>query len=294
MADDHSQRPPWLGEDARGWDHVRVHIQVVKDDRLGANELAVYLGLAVHSELTSGESYPSKSTLGRYANLSERAVYNALTKLEKAGYLTVTQRPGMASIYRLLAPPPLGQPRHEVPPPGPTPAPGATHPGTTCQTTPAPGAEELIPGNKNHERDNESRVADGAPDAPLPGLDPPDHARALCDLFADSLGRRGKRPSVTAAWLTDMDLLLRVDGREPDKVRAVITWLESGGDDVASFWRPNIRSPRKLRSKWDQMQEQYQRARAASAPRPAAPLPGREQVMTDRSVSGRWTPTQTR
>lgn len=84
-------------------------------------------------------------------------------------------------------------------------------------------------------------------------------ARRLAEMLAHSLGNRegAKRPTVTAQWVTDMDHLLRLDGRTAKEVEGVIRWLERGADDVAAFWRPNVRSPRKLRARWDQMAEAY-------------------------------------
>jgi hypothetical protein len=87
-------------------------------------------------------------------------------------------------------------------------------------------------------------------------------AERLCHLLADCIGQRGsKRPTVTKRWLTDMDRLLRLDGREPNEVERVVRWLDSARDDIAAFWQPNVRSPGTLRAKWDQMSEQYARRR---------------------------------
>lgn len=90
---------------------------------------------------------------------------------------------------------------------------------------------------------------------------PPAAAR-LCDLLADCIGQRSaKRPKVTQAWLADMDRLLRLDHRDPADVEHVIRWLHEAPDDIAQFWRPNVRSPSTLRAKWDQMSEQVKARR---------------------------------
>lgn len=104
-----SARPVWLGEDRRGWDHVRIHVQLIKDRRVEHRHLAVYVGIAVHAEIETGEAGPSKETLGGYAGLSERAVYAALTDLESWDYIAIERRAGKASIYRLLPPPTLAR-----------------------------------------------------------------------------------------------------------------------------------------------------------------------------------------
>lgn len=83
-------------------------------------------------------------------------------------------------------------------------------------------------------------------------------ARRLCDLLADHLEARGcKRPNVTQTWIREMDRLIRIDGRDPASINRVLVWLDTGTDPVASFWRSNVRSPQKLRERWDQMAEQY-------------------------------------
>ena len=79
----------------------------------------------------------------------------------------------------------------------------------------------------------------------------------LAHLLADSIAERGcKRPTVTKAWVTEMDRLIRIDGRSPERVERAIIWLATGTDQVAGFWRANIRSPAKLRQKYDQIREQ--------------------------------------
>jgi hypothetical protein len=96
------------------------------------------------------------------------------------------------------------------------------------------------------------------------------HARRLCVLLADSIADRdSKRPSISDAWVRDMERLMRIDGRAPEDVERVIRWLDRGADDVASFWQPNVRSPKKLREKWDQMREQHRRSTVGRGTRAA-------------------------
>lgn len=100
-------RPFWLGSDSRGWDHVRVHVHLLKDERIGANELAVYLGLAAHAELRSGDCFPALKTLAKYTKLHDRTVSRAIRVLEEAGYVRVDRdsNQGGANHYKLLPPP---------------------------------------------------------------------------------------------------------------------------------------------------------------------------------------------
>lgn len=156
MSTEKSQRPVWLGEDQRRWDHVRVHVCLLKDPRLGAEELAVYIGLAAHAELASGRSFPSQATLGAYAGLSDRTVRRVIDVLVEALYLRVEERPGKANVYVLLPPP-----RTEIPG---SPDTGSEVPRTEGASTPDRGSDELevtrsiepkrLPhglGNENHK-----------------------------------------------------------------------------------------------------------------------------------------------
>lgn len=97
----------WLGEDTRGWDHIRVHVQLYRDERVGAYELAVYGGIALHAETATGEASPSHETLAGYAQCDERTVRRVVKRLQEWGYIAVIPRPGQASIYKLLPPPAL-------------------------------------------------------------------------------------------------------------------------------------------------------------------------------------------
>ena len=170
-----SSRPFWLGEDQRGWDHVRLHVQLIRDPRIGAAEMAVYAGIAVHAEANTGEARPSKDTLAEYAQISVRAVYDATQVLKKTGYIQIEHRHGKASIYRLMPPPvihivstPAGgaevhhigagqrHPETDTPAGGAevgvsTPAGGATPPRQEVPDTPAGGADELEPRTRTNE-----------------------------------------------------------------------------------------------------------------------------------------------
>jgi len=57
-----------------------------------------------------------------------------------------------------------------------------------------------------------------------------------------------KKPNLQT-WAREIDLLLRRDGRTPERVREVIVWAQ--GD---SFWRKNILSTGSLRDKFDRLE----------------------------------------
>lgn len=74
-------------------------------------------------------------------------------------------------------------------------------------------------------------------------------ALELANFLADKIASNGsKRPTVSKAWIIDMDRLMRLDGRTRNQVMSAIEWCQN--DD---FWRSNILSPAKLRSKYDQL-----------------------------------------
>ena len=56
-----------------------------------------------------------------------------------------------------------------------------------------------------------------------------------------------KKPNIQS-WTKHIDLMLRIDNRNIEDVRAVIKWCQ-----VDSFWQNNILSTKKLREKFDQL-----------------------------------------
>lgn len=78
-------------------------------------------------------------------------------------------------------------------------------------------------------------------------------ASAACRLAAflfskiQELDPKAKKPNLDA-WATDIEKLLRLDGREEEEVAAVVDWVFK--DD---FWCKNILSGKKLREKFSQL-----------------------------------------
>jgi DNA-binding transcriptional MocR family regulator len=99
------RRPVWLGDNRGKWDHTRVHNQLLEDPRLGSHELAVYLGLAKHADIDTGECRPGRKTLMGYARLGANSVIAALQMLEATGYIEKRLRPGTTSLIYLVPPP---------------------------------------------------------------------------------------------------------------------------------------------------------------------------------------------
>lgn len=84
-------------------------------------------------------------------------------------------------------------------------------------------------------------------------------AEYLADAIVESGGEDTKRPNVTRTWIADMERLVRLDGRPPDKVRAAIDWVHRDPD--GAFWSANILSPGKLRSQYEQLRRRAIQAR---------------------------------
>lgn len=70
----------------------------------------------------------------------------------------------------------------------------------------------------------------------------------LCGYFVAALARNDVNANVTAKWRTEARLLLDRDRKDPAEIRSVIDWATSD-----PFWRANILSVPKFRSKYDQL-----------------------------------------
>jgi hypothetical protein len=85
-----------------------------------------------------------------------------------------------------------------------------------------------------------------------------DEARELCEYLRTTVGVESV---VSNRWLTEMERLVRIDGRSPDQVRRAVDWVAQ--DD---FWGMNVRSPQKLRKHWERLRLEAKRASTGSKP----------------------------
>ena len=110
---------------------------------------------------------------------------------------------------------------------------------------------ELLPPEVEVEVEEEGRKKPSSDALRLSGL--------LVELIAGnnpesrSIQPKGRGKSIER-WAADIDRMLRLDGRDLQKVEEVIRWCQA--DD---FWRGNILSGAKLREKFDQLTMQMQR-----------------------------------
>lgn len=58
-----------------------------------------------------------------------------------------------------------------------------------------------------------------------------------------------KKPGNLNQWATDIDRMIRIDKRDPDKIKAVLSWLPK-----SNFWSSNILSGSKLRKQFDRLE----------------------------------------
>ena len=137
------------------------------------------------------------------------------------------------------------------------------------------------PPNGNRPTNPEPDGSSSSPDVDEPVDEPTttvaeegwETAKGLCEYLADAIVETGvagtKRPNVTRAWVAEMERMIRLDGRDPDHVRRAIEWAHRGPGSVGNGngwagWGAVVRSPSKLRAKYDQMAQQAEARRRGS------------------------------
>lgn len=95
-----------------------------------------------------------------------------------------------------------------------------------------------------------------SPPSPSPELAA---AENLCNLMRDEMKseKTDSVISITKKWVDDMEKLIRIDGRTPAQIQRVIQWAchdTGNGDSSWPGWAANVRSPGKLRQKFDKLE----------------------------------------
>ena len=67
-------------------------------------------------------------------------------------------------------------------------------------------------------------------------------------------------------WATDIDRMIRLDKRTPKQIAELFQWAQND-----SFWCSNIRSPKKLRDKWDTLELQKKERKTKQEPQKRIP-----------------------
>lgn len=109
----------------------------------------------------------------------------------------------------------------------------------------------------------------------------------LADLLFSEIQKRKpdyKKPNLKT-WARDVDRMIRLDKRKPERIEAVIRWCQAdAGDGEKAFgWQNNILSTGKLREKFDKLELDMQKrpGRQAVAPPQRGPdgLTARERAL---------------
>lgn len=235
---------------------------------LGPYHVAVYCALRAFADNQSDECWPSHKTLSERARVSLDKTKRVLKDLRDAGWIGwVERRQPNGSLtsnrYQVYGSK-QGAVGASVTHISTDPSPAEKAEGSPVQKAEgspadkagvgADKARELIPNellpNRNY------RVA---PDG--------DDATRLASLFSELLTDLGVRHRVSEQWVTDLDRMMRLDGRTPEEVEGAMRWALA--DD---FWSANIHSPKKLRAKFDQMRLQAKRGNGKSNARKALDL----------------------
>lgn len=75
----------------------------------------------------------------------------------------------------------------------------------------------------------------------------------IAQMFAKLLVANGSKPApkITRTWVEDIDKMVRIDGHSMDSIRKSIFWAQAN-----SFWWVNVKSPKKLREKFEMLRKQ--------------------------------------
>lgn len=206
--------------------------------------VVVYLALTTWADRVDGRAFPGISGICQTASLSEPTVRAAIRELEAVGAVRVESRyrpdgTQTTNNYWLRA----------------TPNPGVEEAERVQDSERAEGARILNP-NELEPVELEP-VGDTSLRSVSPG--PADEAaKRLADLIANNGSRR---PTITAAWVTELERMHRIDGRTWEEIHGAIEWSQRH-----EFWASVILSPKKLRAKFDQMRLQATRDQRRSNP----------------------------
>ena len=231
---------------------------------------AVLMALANHARPDGSAAFPSQSTIARYTRMSLSAVKLHLKKLEQSGIITRCDPKIVAAYIPRWDKRPVGWDLHlditrddtaaiisitdsgvHLMPPvegdslrtGVTSRTDGGH--MTVKKVASGDYKPLITITKP----SEELLLSDAPKIQKSEITKNDTSDAirLCELLAELMVANGcKSPQITDKWISDMDRLIRLDGRTPQQVEACIRWSQAD-----EFWCANIKSPAKLRQQFD-------------------------------------------
>lgn len=172
------------------------------------------------------------------------AVQTALNELSDLGYRVVEKSQNEGGLWATIV-------HWKHLPETDSPTDGDTdRPETRLSDNTAVNKNTITEHHKEHHKKNTSSSADANDDA-----NP--EAERLANLFSQLLTDLNVKHQIGKQWVTDLDRMMRLDGRTPAEVEGAMRWALA--DD---FWKSNIHSPRKLRARFDQLRLQAQRGRS--------------------------------
>jgi hypothetical protein len=202
----------------------------------------------------NGSCWPGVRSLGKDTGLPKSTVAESISRLENAGDLKVEHRSnGQSNRYYI---------NETVPKTGRSEDQKRPESGTVTQVnrTKNRTVKEV---NRPENRTPASGIQDGSVrnpgqnytdplnDTHKDSLRPKSDDFRLSELLLDLILERKpdfKKPNLDA-WAKHVDRMIRLDGRKPERVEAVIRWSQED-----SFWKNNILSTEKLRKQFDKLE----------------------------------------
>ena len=177
-------------------------------------------------------SWPGVRTIAKDAGMSVSGVLKAVRQLEGGNALQVERRgSGKANRYRL----PVQTVTQSA-------APHKVQRSTKCNSGALQSGTEALHKVEPNQTDALNQTNISRPNS---------HEFRLSQLLLDLILERKpdfKKPNLQR-WAVHIDRMVRLDGREPARVEAVIRWCQQD-----PFWQSNILSTAKLREKFDQLE----------------------------------------
>ena len=233
----------------------------VLDADVSAQAVRLYGILRRYAD-ADNRAWPSRLTLANRMRVSTKTVDRSLKELLALGALAIKHRRDAAgdpttNLYRLFtANPGVGTTMSP---------PTDTDVARGRDTSVATGSDIYVPQNQSHFETEpiETETTPTSPSAPPLAVQNPHQQICIClaNRLADRIADNGsKRPVVTRKWIDAIDRMIRLDGRDPDKIAKAIDWCQSD-----TFWSANILSPDALRRQYDRMRLQAKRSTAPGA-----------------------------
>lgn len=204
-------------------------------------------------DLDIGEAVFGRSELAEACGTSEQSIRTAIDQLVKLEILTIraTKRGSIATLCRFKESYPFVEGEQ------PTEQPSSNHAPTMLQPS-----SNHAPTTNEDLRERDRKKVDGRErSVPRPNLPVNASALRIAEKLRDLLQRNTpagkiKKQSDVIAWARDLELLHSEDGVAYEDIERVVEWTHTSDDP---YWRPTIRSGRKVREKFDVLLGQMQR-----------------------------------